>query len=135
MDVEHGLALVDAIHGADFHAGLVLHVDTGLSDHIRHLGPPVQVTLGQFARVPAGMSAKACVFIPTRIRSVKPSASPPADRHSVRSFGSSASRSESPKRLKAKTERLIATPGKMAIHGAVSANSTAAPRSMRPHAA
>src|SRR5438874_10520306 len=54
--------------------------------------------------------------------------------HWVRSLGSSASRSESPKRLNANTERLMARPGKMAIHGAVSANSTAAPRSIRPHA-
>src|SRR5207245_8709357 len=44
--------------------------------------------------------------------------------HCVRSRGSSASRSESPKRLNANTERLIARPGKMAIQGAVSANST-----------
>src|SRR5215468_3663729 len=51
---------------------------------------------------------------------------------SVRSFGSSASRSESPKRLKAKTARLMARPGKTAIQGADSAKSTAAPRSMRP---
>src|SRR5690242_13384931 len=46
--------------------------------------------------------------------------------HCVRRRGSSASRSESPNRLNAKTERLMAMPGKMAIHGAVSANSTAA---------
>src|SRR3972149_4921998 len=52
----------------------------------------------------------------------------------VRSLGSSASRRESPKRLKPKTEALIARPGKMAIQGARSANSTAAPRSMRPQA-
>src|SRR3970040_2000260 len=52
----------------------------------------------------------------------------------VRSLGSSASRRESPKRLKPKTLALIASPGKMDIQGARSANSTAAPRSMRPHA-
>src|SRR5205823_1431900 len=55
--------------------------------------------------------------------------------HRVRSLGSSASRSESPKRLKAKTARLMASPGKMAIQGADSAKSTAAPRNMSPHAA
>src|SRR5207253_2420809 len=48
--------------------------------------------------------------------------------------GSSASRNESPNRLNAKTARLIASPGKIAIHGAASANCTAAPRSMSPHA-
>ncbi|MNC97424.1 hypothetical protein D3C83_150740 [compost metagenome] len=37
--------------------------------------------------------------------------------------------------MKPKTAMLMARPGKMAIHGAVSANSTAAPRSIRPHAA
>src|SRR3970040_1819566 len=52
----------------------------------------------------------------------------------VRSLGSSASRRESPKRLNPKTAALIARPGKMAIQGARSANSTAAPRSMRPQA-
>src|SRR5215467_5176912 len=36
MDVEHGLALVDAVHGAHLDAGLVLHVDTGFSNDIRH---------------------------------------------------------------------------------------------------
>src|SRR5262245_17344298 len=53
----------------------------------------------------------------------------------LRRRGSRASRRESPKRLKAKTARLMARPGKMAIQGAVSANSTAAPRSINPHAA
>src|SRR5918999_866560 len=48
----------------------------------------------------------------------------------VRRRGSSASRSESPKRLKPKTARLMARPGKIAIHGALSANCTAAPRSI-----
>src|SRR3990172_5609582 len=52
----------------------------------------------------------------------------------VRSLGSSASRRESPKRLNPKTAALIARPGKMAIQGALSANSTAAPRSLSPHA-
>ena len=41
--------------------------------------------------------------------------------HRPRSLGSSASRSESPKRLKPNTPRLIAMPGKTAIHGAFSA--------------
>jgi hypothetical protein len=36
MDVEHGLALVDAIHGADLDAGLVFHVDAGFRDDVRH---------------------------------------------------------------------------------------------------
>src|SRR5262245_52623610 len=54
--------------------------------------------------------------------------------HCARSRGSSASRNESPNRLKANTARLIASPGKIAIHGADSANCTAAPRSIRPHA-
>src|SRR5262249_11098941 len=53
----------------------------------------------------------------------------------LRKRGSRASRRESPKRLKAKTARLMARPGKMAIQGAVSANSTAAPRSINPQAA
>src|SRR5262245_50425754 len=55
--------------------------------------------------------------------------------HGRRSFGSRASRSESPKTLKANTARLIAKPGKNAIQGARSANSTAAPRSIKPQAA
>src|SRR3970040_681630 len=55
-------------------------------------------------------------------------------RYETRNFGSSASRSESPKRLKAKTPKLIARPGKMAIHGALSANSTAAPLRIKPQA-
>src|SRR5215469_1625880 len=37
MDVEHRVALVDAIHRADLDAGLVLDVDAGFRDHIRHL--------------------------------------------------------------------------------------------------
>src|SRR5262249_17684358 len=36
MDVEHGLALVDAIHGADLDAGLVFHVDARFRDDVRH---------------------------------------------------------------------------------------------------
>src|SRR5215470_3497411 len=36
MDVEHGLALVDAIHGADLDAGLVFHVNAGFRDDVRH---------------------------------------------------------------------------------------------------
>src|SRR6266851_4254667 len=51
----------------------------------------------------------------------------------LRSFGSSASRSESPKRLKPNTPRLIAMPGKMGIQGAFSAYDSAEPESMSPH--
>src|SRR2546428_4053468 len=40
MDEELRVALVNAIDGAHLHAGLVLDVDAGFSDHIRHLGPP-----------------------------------------------------------------------------------------------
>src|SRR4029450_641620 len=58
-----------------------------------------------------------------------------AHRQSVRSLGSRASRRESPKRLKANTARLMARPGNSPIHGACSANSTAAPRSISPQAA
>ena len=42
---------------------------------------------------------------------------------------------KSPNRLKAKTARLIASPGRSLIHGAVSANSTRRAASIRPHAA
>ena len=49
-----------------------------------------------------------------------------------RSFGSRASRRESPKRLKPNTARLIATPGKMASHGAFSAYIGAPPESISP---
>src|SRR6266540_5869103 len=45
VDVEHGLALVDAVDGADLDAGLVLHIDAGLSDDIRHYGLPVNCAL------------------------------------------------------------------------------------------
>src|SRR5262249_58020436 len=41
MDVEHRLALVDAIHGTDFHAGLVLDIDAGFRDHVRHSDLPM----------------------------------------------------------------------------------------------
>src|SRR5262245_19820206 len=41
MDVEHRLALVDAIHGTDFHAGLVLDIDAGFRDHVRHSDLPI----------------------------------------------------------------------------------------------
>src|SRR5215471_8853351 len=41
MDVEHRLALVDAVHGADFHAGLVLDIDAGFRDHVRHSDLPM----------------------------------------------------------------------------------------------
>src|SRR5436309_12673106 len=50
-----------------------------------------------------------------------------------RSFGSSASRRESPKRLKPNTPRLIAMPGKSAIQGAFSAYDGAEPESISPH--
>src|SRR6266478_7193135 len=40
MDEEHRLSLVNAIDRAYLDAGLVLDVDAGFSDHIRHLGPP-----------------------------------------------------------------------------------------------
>ena len=51
-----------------------------------------------------------------------------------RSLGSRASRKASPKRLKPKTVRAIARPGKIAIHGAVEAYSSAPPCSIRPQA-
>ena len=51
-----------------------------------------------------------------------------------RSFGSSASRSASPNRLMPNTVSMIATPGKIAIHGAVEAYSSAPPCSIRPQA-
>src|SRR5215475_2319476 len=52
MDVEHRLALVDAIHGADFHAGLVLDIDTGFRDHVRHSDLPMtQMYFPAHARV------------------------------------------------------------------------------------
>src|SRR3990167_7868009 len=120
MDVEHGLALVDAVHGADLDAGLVLDVDARLGDHVRH-GMPPSVVPPRVVR--PNFSTRTC----RRVSSARP--------HWVRSRGSRASRSESPNRLKANTARLIASPGKIAIQGAASANSTAAPRSISPHAA
>ena len=51
-----------------------------------------------------------------------------------RSLGSSTSRTASPNRLKPNTARLMATPGKIAIHGALSAYSSAPPCSIRPQA-
>src|SRR5438094_1193343 len=56
------------------------------------------------------------------------------EHQAVRRRGSSASRSESPNRLKPNTARLIATPGAIASHGACSRNCMPAPRSMSPHA-
>src|SRR5206468_1910200 len=53
--------------------------------------------------------------------------------YAVRRRGSSASRSESPNRLKPNTAMLIATPGAMASHGACSRNCMPAPRSISPH--
>ena len=58
----------------------------------------------------------------------------PPDQRS-RSLGSRASRSASPNRLKPKTVSAIARPGKIAIHGAVEAYSSAPPCNIRPHAA
>src|SRR3989338_3112196 len=118
MDIEHGLALVDAVHGADLDAGLVLDVDARLGDHVRH-GMPPSVVPPRVVR--PNFSTRTC----RRVSSARP--------HWVRSRGSRASRSESPNRLKANTARLIASPGKIAIQGAASANSTAAPLSMSPH--
>src|SRR6185503_9881 len=57
----------------------------------------------------------------------------PQHRYPVRKRGSSASRSESPNRLKPNTAMLIATPGAMASHGACSRNCMPAPRSINPH--
>src|SRR5699024_5959535 len=37
VDVEHALALVDAVHGTLLDAGQVLEVHTGLRDHVRHV--------------------------------------------------------------------------------------------------
>jgi isocitrate lyase len=51
-----------------------------------------------------------------------------------RILGSRTSRNESPRRLNAKTEALMATPGKMANQGALSAYSSAPPWSMSPQA-
>src|SRR5947207_73328 len=75
------------------------------------------------------------ILVSEGARRVKNIAARTRHAHWVRRRGSSASRSESPKRLNANTARLIAKPGKIAIHGAVSANCTAAPRSIRPQAA
>jgi hypothetical protein len=36
MDVELVLALVNAVHRTDIHAGSVLHPDASLDDHIGH---------------------------------------------------------------------------------------------------
>src|SRR5207249_6485486 len=57
----------------------------------------------------------------------------PGGAQPLRSFGSSASLSESPKRLKPNTPRLIAMPGNRAIHGAFSAYEGAEPDSINPH--
>src|SRR5207247_1554636 len=50
-----------------------------------------------------------------------------------RSLGSQASRSVSPKRLKPKTDRLMARPGKMASHGACSMKARPVLDSIKPH--
>ena len=36
MNIKHGLTLVDAVHWADFYAGLVFYVYARLRDHISH---------------------------------------------------------------------------------------------------
>src|SRR3989454_421269 len=41
VDEQHVRPLVDAVDGADLDASLVLDVDAGLSDHIRHRNPPM----------------------------------------------------------------------------------------------
>jgi hypothetical protein len=46
MDVVHVLALVDAVHGADLNAGLVLDADAGLGDDERHVIPRGNVIEG-----------------------------------------------------------------------------------------
>src|SRR5262245_31502559 len=134
MDVEHRLALVDAIHGTDFHAGLVLDIDAGFRDHVRHSDLPMtQMYYPAHARV-----RKPRLLLPTCPSGVKLSTDAGwggSRRQSVRSLGSRASRRESPKRLNANTARLMARPGNSPIHGACSANSTAAPLSIRPQAA
>lgn len=60
---------------------------------------------------------------------------PKASVYRSRSFGSSTSRSASPKRLMPNTVSMIARPGKIAIHGAVDAYSSAPPCSIKPQAA
>src|SRR5262249_34232683 len=57
----------------------------------------------------------------------------PGSRYRPRSFGSSASRNESPNRLKPKTPRLIGMPGNSPTQGAFSAYDGAEPESIRPH--
>src|SRR6266571_5613230 len=51
VDVEHGLALVDAVHRADLDTGLVLDIDAGLRNHVRHSGLPVDPLLGEGSEV------------------------------------------------------------------------------------
>src|SRR5215831_9029705 len=135
MDVEHRLAFVDAIHWTHLDAGLVLHIDARLGDDVRHQVLPLASTI-RGVELPQKPSA----FVPESTQCVKHSAELGAlaararPSHWARNRGSSASRNESPNRLKANTARLIANPGKIAIHGADSANCTAAPRSISPHA-
>src|SRR4030095_2006061 len=63
MDVQHGLALVDAIHGAYLDACLILDVDTGLSDHVRHLGLLFTVTLEASGNASVAIPRKpACLY-------------------------------------------------------------------------
>src|SRR3989441_1412428 len=136
MDVEHRLALIDAIHRTDLDTGLVLHVDARLGDNVRHQVLP----LSSASRRCVHMAWKPSAFVPESTQCVKLSAklepfqAARRPSHWALRRGSSASRNESPNRLNAKTAKLIASPGKIAIHGAASANCTAAPRSISPHA-
>src|SRR5512137_3105369 len=41
VDVEHVLALVDAVHGTDIHAGPVLDADAGFGDYVGHAFGPL----------------------------------------------------------------------------------------------
>ncbi len=36
LDVQHAIAFIDAVHWALFDAGLILHIDTWLGNHICH---------------------------------------------------------------------------------------------------
>src|SRR5262249_42494144 len=112
VDEELRVALVNTVDGAHFEAGLVLSVCSRPSNHIWYLGPQYFVRAGRTFPVlfgPAICSACHRTCQATR-----------CENHCERRRGSSASRRESPNRLKANTARLMASPGKMAIQGAVS---------------
>src|SRR5262245_26145156 len=136
MDVQHRVTFVDAVHRTHLDTGLVLHVDARLGDDIRHLDLRSR---GSFQEFSPWQTIGFCTRIRTMCQAIHAFA--PASRapailaYWVLSRGSRASRSESPKRLNANTARLMARPGKIAIQGAASANWTAAPRSISPHAA